>query len=140
MGRNLSTSQKNKKKTAKKRSVSKTNRELVLNIYMFLLNSETMRKCFWNIKSVDYNKVNQTLDIGINTTKGKLGTTLGKLRKNSKSLSDYLFTQGITFRKAKINFFVDKEDIEMERIYNLLDSVDEKKNIKSNNSSNSSKK
>jgi hypothetical protein len=137
MGRNFSTSQKNKRKTAKKRSISKTNRELVLNIYMFLLNSETMRKCFWNIKSVDYNKVNQTLDVGINTTKGKLGTTLGKLRKNSKNLSDYLFNQGITFRKAKINFFVDKEDVEMERIYNLLDSVDENKSY--NNNKNNSK-
>jgi hypothetical protein len=135
MGRNFSTSQKNKKKTAKKKAIGKTNRELVLNIYMFLLNSETMRKCFWNIKSVDYNKVNQTLDIGINTTKGKLGTTLGKLRKNSKNLSDYLFSQGITFRKAKINFFVDKEDVEMERIYTLLDSVDENKNYKNKNNS-----
>lgn len=112
------------KKTPQKNT--KKERELLLNVSFFLLGHETMRKCFWNVKSVEYNKSEQALNIGINTTNGKLGTTLQKLRKTSKELSDYLYEQGLTFRKAKINFFVDKEDIEIEKVYNLLEAVEEK--------------
>jgi hypothetical protein len=111
-------------KTRKKRSTKK-DRELVLTISLYLLNQEMLRKLFWNVKSADYDKIKQQVKIGINTTKGKLGTTLGKLRKVSKLLSDHLYDQGVTFRKAKIIFFVDREDEQMERIYQLLDHVDE---------------
>lgn len=110
----------------KKRTPTKPNRELLLNVSMFLLNQEMLRKQFWNVKSASYDKVNQKVNIGINTTSGRLGTTLSKLRKTSKFLSDYLYEQGLTFRKAKINFFVDKEDMEIERIYNLLHKLNDK--------------
>lgn len=109
---------------SKKTNHRKQNRELVLTVSMFLLNQETLRKQFWTVKSVDYVKTEQVLRVGINTANGKLGTTLSKLRKTSKDLSEYMYEQGLTFRKAKVEFFVDKQDIELERIYNLLQNVD----------------
>jgi nucleoid-associated protein YejK len=105
----------------------KRNRELLLTVSVFLLNQEVLRRQFWTVKSVHYDQVNQQIKIGINTTNGKLGTTLAKLRKTSKDLSDYLYDQGVTFRKAKITFFVDKQDVELERIYSLLHSVEKSK-------------
>ena len=101
------------------------NRELVLNVSMFLLNQESLKNQFWTVKSVNYNGTDQKVNIGINTTNGKLGTTLTKLRKTSKDLSDFLYDQGLTFRKAHVSFYVDKEDVEIERIYNLLHSLEQ---------------
>lgn len=101
------------------------NRELILTVSMFLLNQESLKNQFWTVKNVTYNGSEQKVNIGINTTNGKLGTTLTKLRKTAKALSDFLYEQGLTFRKAKINFFVDKEDVEIERIYNLLHTLEQ---------------
>ncbi len=112
----------------RKKKLKKQNRELHLTISFFLLNQEELRKQFWTVKSVSYDKTKQKIKVGINTTNGKLGTTLAKLRKTSKNLSDYLYDQGLTFRKANVSFFVDKSDIEIERIYNLLNSLEHKQN------------
>jgi hypothetical protein len=105
----------------------KNDRELLLTVSVFLLNQDELRKQFWTVKSIGYDKVIQVVKVGINTTNGKLGTTLSKLRKTSRNLSDYLYDQGITFRKTKIIFYVDKEDIEIERIYNLISNLENKK-------------
>jgi len=111
------------KPQAKKKNQRKENRELVVNISMFLLGNEKMRNLFWNIKTVDYVKFENKIKIGINTTK-KLGTTLEKLRSVAKDLSNYLFDQGLTFqRQTKVVFYVDKEDEFVARIYNILDKV-----------------
>jgi AraC-like DNA-binding protein len=100
------------------------NRELIININMFLLAHEQMKNQFWNVKSVVYKKSEQIIEIGINTTKGKLGTTLTNLRKISKYLSDHLYDTGLTFRKAKIVFFVDKQDEESERLMSLIGEIE----------------
>jgi cell division protein FtsB len=110
---------------SRKTKQKKIGRELILTVSMFLLNQEELRKQFWNVKTVNYDKVAQKVKIGINTTNGKLGTTLTKLRKTSKKLSEYLFDQGLTFRRAEIVFFVDKNDVELERIYSLLEQIDQ---------------
>lgn len=102
----------------------KKNKELLITISLFLLNQEELRKQFWTVKSVSYNMGAQKLSVGINTTNGRLGTTLTKLRKVSKRLSDYLYDQGLTFRKAEITFFVDKTEVELERIYALLENFE----------------
>ena len=104
----------------RKNTVQKKSRELILNVSLFLLNQEQLRKLFWSVKSVHYDTANQGVGIGISTTKGKYGTTLTKLRKCSKDLSDHLYENGLTFRKAKVNFFIDREDFELERLYSLL--------------------
>ncbi len=109
----------------KKKNKRKESRELILNISMFLLTNEKMKSLFWNVKTVEYKKAEHKVKIGINTTK-KLGTTLNKLRSLRKDLSNYLFDQGLTIRRqTKIDFFVDKEDEIVARIYNLIDSVKE---------------
>lgn len=108
----------------KKRSTKRKHRELLLTVSMFLLNQEVLRKQFWTVKSVNYDTIQQQINIGVNTTNGKLGTTLTKLRKTSKLLSNYLYEHGLTFRKAKIVFFVDKQDVELERIYNLISNIE----------------
>jgi len=107
------------------RQKKKENRELLLSISMFLLNREELRKQFWTVCSVNYDKQNQTLSIGINTITGKLGTTLTRLRKTSRDLSDYLYEQGLTFRKTKISFFVDKEDEKLQKVYDLLEELEQ---------------
>jgi hypothetical protein len=107
----------------KKKNFRKENRELVLNISMFLLTNEKMKNLFWNVKTVTYSRSEDTIKIGINTTK-KLGTTLEKLRSVSKDLSNYLYDQGITIRRqTRVSFFVDKEDELVARIYNLIEKT-----------------
>ncbi len=101
----------------------KKDRELILTVSLFLLSKEELRKQFWNVKSVSYDKLNQKVNIGVSTTNGKYGTTLAKLRKIAKELSNHLYEQGLTFRQAKINFFIDKEEEQIERIYQLLDKI-----------------
>lgn len=102
----------------------KIDRKLLLTVSIFLLGREEMKQQFWTIKSVRYDKTNQQIAVGISTITGKLGTTLAKLRKTSRDLSDYLYQEGLTFRQAKIKFFVDKEDEELQRVYNLLEKVE----------------
>jgi len=107
----------------RKKNRRKEYRELVTNINMFLLTSDNLRNLFWNVKSANYSKKDGVLKIGINTTK-KLGTTLEKLRKISKDLSNYLFENGLTVkRQTKIEFFVDKEDEILAKIYSLIEKV-----------------
>ena len=107
----------------RKNNNKKKDRELILTTSLFLLSKEELRKQFWNVKSVTYDKQNQKINVGINTTNGKHGTTLAKLRKVAKDLSNHLYDQGLTFRQAKVNFFIDKEEEQIERIYQLLDKV-----------------
>jgi hypothetical protein len=102
----------------------KADRELLLTVSMFLLGREELRKLFWTVKSVKYDKTSQKVSIGVSTITGKLGTTLGKLRKTSRDLSDYLYETGLTFKKAQIGFFVDKEDEKLQKVYNLLEEVE----------------
>jgi cell division protein FtsB len=106
------------------RKQKKSERELLLTVSMFLLGREELRKLFWTVRSVNYDKSAQKVAVGITTVTGKLGTTLTRLRKTSKELSDFLYEQGLTFRKAKIQFFVDKEDEKLQRVYNLLEQVE----------------
>jgi hypothetical protein len=114
----ITTKRRNKKTTETKR-----NRQLVLTVSMYLLGQESLRNLFWNVKKVTYDTQNQVVRVGINTTDGKLGTTLTKLRKVSRGLSDYLYENGLTFRQSKIIFFVDREDEQLERLMNLFEKI-----------------
>ncbi len=107
-----------------KKHYKKADRELLLTVSVFLLNQEELSKQFWTVKNVQYNKTTQVVSIGISTTNGKLGTTLAKLRKTSKRVSEYLYAHGLTFRKTQIVFYVEKEDVEIERIYNILSHIE----------------
>jgi hypothetical protein len=115
---------KNPRLTKLKSKSRKKNQELLVTISLFLLNQEELRKQFWSVKAVNYNMSDQIVTIGITTTNGKLGTTLSKLRKVSRRLSDYLYDNGLTFRKATVTFYVDKTEVELERIYNLLEKFE----------------
>jgi len=108
----------------KKIGVQKPNRDLITGISMCLLSKEELRKQFWNIKSANYNHQKQEVSIGISTIEGKLGTTLEKLRKVSKSLSEDLYEKGITFKRAQIVFFVDNQEKEIDKIYKILDACE----------------
>lgn len=99
-------------------------RSLILSISMFLLNSEEMRNLLWTVKSANYNGSEGTVRIGIDTTTGKLGTTLTRLRKTCKDLSNYLFEQNLTSRPARIVFFVDKKEEKINKIHTLIDKLD----------------
>ncbi len=112
------------KRTNPTKRHKKADRELLLTVSMFLLGREELRKLFWTVKTVDYDRTEQKLSVGISTVTGKLGTTLAKLRKTSRDLSDYLYEQGLTFRQAKIRFYVDKEDEKLQRVYDLLEEVE----------------
>lgn len=114
----------------KKKNQRRENRELVLNISMFLLRHEKMKNLFWNVKTVTYKKHEHAIKIGINTTK-KLGTTLKKLRSLAKDLSNYLFEEGVTVRRqTRIEFFVDREDEIVAKILTLIDSVSQENAVK----------
>lgn len=98
-------------------------RLLLSNISMFLLNQEKLRNLLWSVKSLDYKKHKSTLRIGINSNDNKLGTVLQKMRTLRKPLAEYLYLQGVTNQVLKIDFYIDKEDEIIEKIYNLIDKV-----------------
>jgi hypothetical protein len=95
-------------------------RLLLSNISMFLLNQEKLRNLLWSVKSLDYKKHKSTLRIGINSNDNKLGTVLQKMRTLRKPLAEYLYLQGVTNQVLKIDFYIDKEDEIIEKIYNLI--------------------
>jgi hypothetical protein len=68
----------------------KKTRELTLTVSVFLLGREEVKGLFWNILNTHYEHQNNVINIGISTIEGKLGTTLQKLRKTAKYLSQYL--------------------------------------------------
>ena len=109
-----------------KRNRKRKQKQFLSNISLFLLGRSEVAGQFWNIKSVNYDKNTQRVNIGIDTIDGQLGTTLDKLRKICKPLSDYLFEQGLTFRRTHVNFFVDKSDQEHNRILGILEKIEEK--------------
>lgn len=98
-------------------------RQLNLTISMFLLGNETMKGLVWTVHKVEYIRSTQTVKIGIDTVRSKLGTTLAKMRKLARPLAEYLFESGLTFRIAQIEFYVNKEDESVKRIYGILDKV-----------------
>lgn len=111
------------KTQTKKTNHRKSNRELLLNISMFLLNQEKLKSLFWTVKTVDYIRSENTINIGINTTT-KLGTTLQKMRTLRKNLAQHLFELHLTQnRPAMINFFVDREDDIVARVYDILEDL-----------------
>ena len=103
--------------------MGKKTRELTLTVSVFLLGREEVKGLFWNILNTHYDHQNNVINIGISTIEGKLGTTLQKLRKTAKYLSQYLFDYGLTFRKARVHFYVHTEDNELARIEHLLDTI-----------------
>ena len=109
----------------RKSNHTKKNREFIVTVSMFLLGQEILRSLFWNVKSVQYQPQLQKVRVGISTTDGKYGTTLAKLRKTARGLSDFLYEQGLTFRQAKIEFFVDKQDEKILRMNSMLEEIAE---------------
>lgn len=102
----------------------KLNRKLTLTISMFLLSCDELKKLFWEVKSVDYNHESQKIRIGVDSTNGKHGTALSVLRRQAKPLSKHLHQNGVTFREAKITFFVNKEEQSIQKIYSILEKVE----------------
>lgn len=111
------------KKTKKLNSGAKQRRQFVLTVSMFLLRQETMKDLVWTVHNVHYDRTNQVVRIGVDTMNGKLGTTLTSLRKLARPLSEYLYEQSLTFRIAKIRFYVDKQEEEAQRINYLLEKI-----------------
>jgi hypothetical protein len=107
-------------KKIKKSNLSQ--RSFILSVSMFLLGREEMRNLVWTVESVKYDKINQIVNIGINTTSGKLGTTLTQLRKTCKELAAYLKEYSLTFKTAQIKFFVDKNEEKLQNMNEYLDN------------------
>ncbi len=110
----------------KKKNRRKETRGFLANISMFLLNREELKGLLWSVKTIEYKRPDNLLRIGINSTE-KLGTTLSKMRSMKKDLSDYLYYQGLTANKrVRIEFFVDREDEIIAKIYELIEGVHSK--------------
>ena len=111
----------NLKNINKLRVIKRNDRDLVANINMVLLGQESMKGLFWNVAGVDYNPTNHSLKVGITTTNNKLGTTLEKMRKNAKLLSDHLYLEGVLNCRPRVYFSLHKETEDKLRLDNLLD-------------------
>jgi ribosome-binding factor A len=109
------------KQIAKQMVIKRANKELIVNINMFLLLEESLRGLFWNVAAIDFNPGTRVLKIGITTTDNKLGTTLEKLRKNAKALAQYLFETGSIHCRPRIYFSVYKE---AEAGFNLVEFLE----------------
>lgn len=108
------------KQIAKEMVIKRANKELIVNINMFLLREESLRGLFWNVAKIDFNPSSKVLKIGITTTT-KLGTTLEKLRKNSKALAQYLYESGSIHCRPRIYFSVFKQE---ESGFNLVEFLE----------------
>jgi hypothetical protein len=117
----------NTKNIQKLRVIKRNDRELVANINMVLLGQESMKGIFWNVAGVDYNPSNQSLMVGITTTNNKLGTTLEKMRKNAKLLSDHLYEAGVLNARVRVHFNLFKETEDELRLSNLLEKFSNEK-------------
>jgi hypothetical protein len=73
-----------------------------------------------NIKSAKHLVATGKLKIGFTTIEGKYGTVLEKLKKSSRSLSDYLFSLDLFFRPPKIEWFVEKEDDSVDKVRQII--------------------
>ena len=103
----------------------KTERQRILNISMFMVSCDHLRTAIWSIKSAKIDPVRNTLSIGIGAQKGKYGTTLELMRKNAKNLGEYLYENKITKRVCKVSFFIQKEDLELENIHNIIERIEQ---------------
>jgi hypothetical protein len=112
------------KQIIKEMIIKRADREVIVNINMFLLGEESLKGLFWTVAKIDFEPHAKTLKIGITTTKdGKLGTTLEKLRKKAKPLSDYLCESGALHCRARIYFSLYKQEEDLIRLTEFLDSV-----------------
>jgi hypothetical protein len=109
----------------KEMHIKRANREVIVNINMFLLGQESLKGLFWNVAKIDFNPTTKALKIGITTTETKLGTTLEKLRKNSKSLSDYLYESGALHCRSRIYFSIYKQEEDLMRVIEMLEAVNQ---------------
>jgi hypothetical protein len=105
--------------------IKRANREVIVNINMFLLGQENLKGLFWNVANIDFNPTTKALKIGITTNDTKLGTTLEKLRKNSKPLSDYLYQSGALHCRARIYFSIYKQEEDIMRVIEMLEPIKE---------------
>jgi hypothetical protein len=111
----------NLKNISKLRVIKRNDRDLVANINMVLLGQESMKGIFWNVAGVDYSPITHSLKVGITTTNNKLGTTLEKMRKSAKLLSEHLFESGVLNCRARVYFSLHKESEDKLRLDNLLE-------------------
>ena len=104
----------------------KANRRMILNISVFLLRQDKMKKTYWTIASCSYKMRENELMIGITTVDGKMGTTLKNMRSHALELSHFIKDQGLTPKVPRIVFYVYKHDEEnyLEKLNTLIDSVE----------------
>ena len=110
-------------KIKKQMHLKRANREVIVNINMFLLNQESLKGLFWNVAKIEFNPNLQTLKIGITTNDTKLGTILEKLRKNAKSLSNYLYESGALHCRSKVHFAIYKQEEDLEAVVQMLEAI-----------------
>jgi hypothetical protein len=103
-------------KTGQVRTITRANRDILVNINMFLLTNAELKGLFWSVKNVDYNSHLKTLKINIDTIDNKLGTTLEKMRKIARFLGEDLYQKGILNITPRVYFSVQKEDTLMEKL------------------------
>ena len=90
---------------------------------MYLLRQDFLKNIVWEVKDVEYNHLKQEIKFIVNTTTGKSGAKLPKLKRTVPGLSEHLYKSGLTFRKVAIKFSLEKEQEEIQRIYNLMEKV-----------------
>jgi hypothetical protein len=98
------------------RTVTRANRDLLVNINMFLLTNSELKGLFWSVKSVDYNSNLKTLKICIDTIDNKLGTTLEKMRKVARFLGEDMYQKDLLTITPRVYFSVQKEDTLMDKL------------------------
>lgn len=103
----------------------KVNRRLILNISVFLLRQDKMKRTYWTIATCAYKIRENELSIGVTTVDGKMGTTLKNMRSHALELSHFMKDQGLTPKVPRIAFYVHKHDEEsdLDKLNNLIDSV-----------------
>ena len=109
----------------------KMNRRLILNINVFLLRQDKMKKTYWTIAACAYKMRENELTIGVTTVDGKMGTTLKNMRSHALELSHFMKDQGLTPKVPRIIFYVHKHDEEsyLEKLNTLIDSVELNMNL-----------
>jgi hypothetical protein len=98
-------------------------RQLSLNVTMFMLNNTGLKDTVWTLKNADYDQIKQVVKVRVESTFGAKGTKINSLKVLAKPLSDYLFEQGITLRRSKVQFYIKRKEESTQSIYKLLESI-----------------
>jgi hypothetical protein len=112
-----------KKKSKIKSFINNPSKQIYLHISIFMLGKSIIKQKIWTISHVEYNQIQQKVNVEISTVKGKLGLNANHMTLLKHELAHYLFEKNLTLRLTDINIKLSKQEEYIHRLYKIIDKV-----------------